>query len=147
MTTKEKTEVNIVDGKCLDCDATVPGGGSGQDHEKTPQHQTWLDKVTTPEEPERAKTGDLEKLPQELREALDIMNDTKKVRDINKRMQLTAKQVRVVYSDNAYDDPRHRPEGVPATPRELLELFHVPILEDPRVIQRHLDEIDPFRRV
>ena len=87
------------------------------------------------------------KLPQELRDALDIMNDTKAVRDLSKRMQFTAKQVRVVYSTNAYDDPDHRPEGVPATPREFLELFHVPILEDPKVISRHLDELDPFRRI
>ena len=148
MTTKTKPgEVNIVGGKCADCGASVSVENADQDHDKTPQHQAWLEKVTAPENPERAKPGDLEKLPQELQDALGIMNDIKAVRDQTKRMQLTAKQVRVVYKDNHYDLPQERPRGVPPTVRECLELYHIPILQSPTEIRRHLDAQNPFRRV
>lgn len=149
MTTKSSPDAKVKDNIC-ECGASVANVNPGQPHDKSRQHLEWLDKVTTPDVVDTDLYIKRETLPEDMKNALNLWDGPealKRERDQSKRMQKTAKAVRAIYAMEGWSDGLTPPDGIPGNVNLFLQTYSVPVLEDPRVIDRRRDALDPFRRV
>lgn len=143
MTTKE---AKVKDNIC-ECGASVANVNPDQPHETSRQHMKWLDKMTTPDVIAEDAYDKRENLSEDMQEALKIFDNVKEERDLVKRMQKTAKAIRVIYAMEGWSDGIPTPAGIPETVGRCLQVYHIPVLEDPRVMERRKDAADPFRSI
>lgn len=129
-----KNVVAKITGTTCECGASV-AHDMGIDHEKTPQHLAWLEKVTKPE-PLRPSPSDkeIERLPQDLRMALSEMDNP--AIPVARRPFMAARRVRAYYADMGYSNGVPVPDGLPQTVRGFMDKFGIPVVPNERELRR-----------